>query len=163
MVDHSNSEQLDRSIMFNQLNLFSIMAKQTNISDIYGDIQTLPQAMDCIQRLRTKQFYLIWEDWDWFVVLQCLQDHHLFKSNPKRPPIKAFVQWLNDNGVPQLRTHFNPYQLSLASRQLRDERFPWSNTACSPSILRRWRVLYKQLSNMLQPLQTDYHSTQNFV
>ena len=50
--------------MFNQLNLFSIMAKQTNISDIYGDIQTLPQAMDCIQRLRTKQFYLIWEDWD---------------------------------------------------------------------------------------------------
>ena len=107
--------------------------------------------------------FLIWEDWDWFVVLQCLQDHHLFKSNPKRPPIKAFVQWLNDNGVPQLRTHFNPYQLSLASRQLRDERFPWSKTACNPSILRRWRVLYKQLSNMLQPMQTDYHSTQNFV
>lgn len=107
--------------------------------------------------------FLVTEDWDWFVVLQCLQDHHLFKSNPKRPPIKAFVQWLNDNGVPQLRTHFNPYQLSLASRQLRDERFPWSNTACNPSILRRWRILYKQLSNMLQPLQTNYHSTQNFV
>lgn len=107
--------------------------------------------------------FLVTEDWDWFVVLQCLQDHHLFKSNPKRPPIKAFVQWLNDNGVPQLRTHFNPYQLSLASRQLRDDRFPWSNTACNPSILRRWRVLYNQFSNMLQPLQPDYHSTQNFV
>lgn len=107
--------------------------------------------------------FLVTEDWDWFVVLQCLQDHHLFKSNPKRPPIKAFVQWLNDNGVPQLRTHFNPYQLSLASRQLRDDRFPWSNTACNTSILRRWRVLYNQLSNMLQPLQPNYHSTQNFV
>ena len=107
--------------------------------------------------------FLVTEDWDWFVVLQCLQDHHLFKSNPKRPPIKAFVQWLNDNGVPQLRTHFNPYQLSLASRQLRDERFPWSNTACCTSTLRRWRVLYNQLSKMLQQLQSGNQSTQNFV
>ena len=139
------------------------MAKQTNVSDIYGDIQTLPQAMDCIQRLRTKQFYLIWEDWDWFIVLQCLQDHRLFKSNPKRPPIKAFVQWLNDNSVPQLRTHFDPYQFSLVSRKLCGKRYPWNDADWNPSILRRWRVLYVQLSKILSHLPPAGQSTQNFV
>lgn len=107
--------------------------------------------------------FLVTEDWDWFVVLQCLQDHHFFKSNPKRPPIKAFVQWLNDNGVPQLRTHFDPYQLSIVSRRLHDERFPWNDADWNPSILRRWRVLYVQLSKILSHLPPAGQSTQNFV
>ncbi len=129
-----------------------------------SELTPLARVLTRIQICYTPDsIFLITEDWDWFVVLQCLQDHHLFKSNPKRPPIKAFVQWLNDNGVPQLRTHFNPYQLSLVSRQLHDARYPWNGTAWDASILRRWRVLYNQLSNMLQPLQPDYHSTQNFV
>ena len=48
--------------------------------------------------------FLVTEDWDWLVIMQCLQDHGLFKLNPKRPPLKAFEEWVRENKVPQLLT-----------------------------------------------------------
>ena len=95
------------------------------------------------------RFWLIWEDWDWLVVLQCLQDHNLFLSHPKRPPLGAFVKWLHQHNIPELRTRFSVYQMSLASRQLGITRYPWTGCQWHPGILRRWRSLYRHLDRLL--------------
>ena len=92
---------------------------------------------------------LLWEDWDWLVVMQCLQDHGLFKNNPKRPPLKAFVEWIEELQVPQIASTCCAKEMSLASRELRGARYPWNGESWEPYVLVRWRMLYKTLDEML--------------
>ena len=93
--------------------------------------------------------FLITEDWDWLVVLQCLQDHGLFKSNPKRLPLSAFEAWMQENNVPQFIAKCSVQEMSLASRELKGERYPWSETHWEQDVLVRWRYLYQILDEKL--------------
>lgn len=114
--------------------------------------EVLVAILTCIQCQHSKSYILMTEHWDWFVVLQCLQDHGLFKSNPKRPPLGAFVLWLQEHHIPQYKAHASVYEMSLASRRLRSARYPWTGVAWEACVLARWRVLYKQLDKMLHEM-----------
>lgn len=94
--------------------------------------------------------HLVYEDWDWLVVMQWLQDNGLLKSNPKRPPLKAFEQWLRENTVPQLHTHYSAYELSLAVRRIGGAHYPWKEVKVDLGMIRRWRVLYRYLTKLMQ-------------
>ena len=131
----------------------------------FPDTSAMPQLNLALTRIQLcyipDSTFLMVEDWDWLVVLQCLQDHNQFKSHPQRPPLSDFETWLNDNHIPQLLAHCSVYQMSKASRKLCGDRYPWSNTKWNPRTLVRWRVLYRHLERLLKQL-TD-QSTQNFV
>jgi len=114
-----------------------------------GKTETLTEVLERIQRMHTEWYTLISEDWDWLVVLQCMQDHGLFKSNPKRPPLGAFVLWLRENKVPQYLAKCSMREMSLANTGIRNARYPWANVMWEPAMLRRWRLLYRHLDKML--------------
>ena len=115
---------------------------------------TVLEVLEVIQRMYIPDYnFLICEDWDWLVVLQCMQAHGLYKSNPKRPPLKDFVEWLRSNSVPQYLAHYSVYEMSLASRNIRGARFPWAGVMWEPHVLKRWRHLYRKLDKMLTDLE----------
>ena len=115
--------------------------------------ETLRGILESVQRMRREEngltIFLVWDEKDWLVIMQCLQDHGLFKSNPKRPPLKAFEEWVRENQVPQLLTFCDAEEMSLASENLNGARYPWKGVTWKPSILVRWRALYRILSNKL--------------
>ena len=130
--------------------------KNQNNTATSGNLETLDQVLERIQRMYIpERFILVWEDWDWIVVLQCMQDHGLFKSNPKRPPLGAFIHWLEKHNIPQYRTHASVYEMSLANRSIRNARYPWADVVWEPHVLRRWRILYRHLSKMLLEISCD--------
>lgn len=96
--------------------------------------------------------FLVSDDADWLVIMQCLQDHGLFASGKKRPPLKAFVKWVQENQIAQLLTICDDYYLSMASRKLHGARYPWDNVEWNPHVLVRWRKLYKILDQKLTEL-----------
>lgn len=118
-----------------------------------GKIETVIDVLTRIQHMRTKSYILVWEDRDWLVVLHCMQDHHLFKENPKRPPFTAFEQWLEQNKVPQLLAHCSERNLRYVNKKIRGVRYPWKDIAWEPHVLKRWRVLYRTLDKMFIELQ----------
>lgn len=94
--------------------------------------------------------WLMYEDWDWLAVMQWLQDNGLLKNNPKRPPLKAFEQWLCENNVPQLHTHYSAYKMSLAHRCIEGARYPWKNvTKHDTGLVWRWRYLYDEMTQLM--------------
>ena len=129
------------------------MTKQ-NSTALSGNSETLDHVLERIQHMYIPERYiLVWEDWDWLVVLQCMQDHHLFKENPKRPPFAAFEQWLEQNKVPQLLAHCSERNLRYVNKKIRGARYPWKDVAWEPHVLKRWRVLYRTLDKMFIELQ----------
>ena len=130
------------------------MTATSNQSALSGNPETLDHVLERIQRMYIpERFILVWEDWDWIVVLQCMQDHGLFKSNPKRPPFMAFEQWLERNNVPQLLAHCSERNLRYVNKKIRGARYPWKDVAWEPHVLKRWRVLYRTLDKMFTELQ----------
>jgi len=126
------------------------MTTTQNITARSGKIETLNQVLVRIQRMHIpSRNFLMCEDWDWLVVLQCLQDHNLFKSNPKRPPLTAFVVWLRNRNIPQYYAKCSMREMSLANTGIRNARYPWTDVTWEPSVLRRWRWLYQELDKML--------------
>ncbi len=115
--------------------------------------QFLVAILTRTQRMCAGFYTLMTEHWDWLVVLQCMQDHHLFKENPKRPPFTAFEQWLEQNKVPQLLAHCSERNLRYVNKKIRGARYPWKDVAWEPHVLKRWRVLYRTLDKMLIELQ----------
>ena len=107
------------------------------------------EMLTCIQRWTYKWYRLICEHYDWLVVMQCMQDHGLFKSNQKRPPLAEFVRWLESHQVPCVLTQYSTYHLSMAQRAIRDARYPWTEVMWEPNIVKRWRVLYQFLDAIL--------------
>ena len=117
---------------------------------------TVLEVLEVIQRMYIPDYnFLMCEDWDWLIVLQCMQAHGLFKSNPKRPPLKDFVEWLRSNNVPQYLAQYSVYEMSLASRHIREVRFPWAGVMWEPYVLKRWRHLYRQLDRMFTNLEEN--------
>ena len=125
-----------------------------------GKTETLTEVLERIQRMRVKRAILnnacplIIEDWDWLVVLQCLQDHNLFKSNPKRMPFLSFEVWMHENNIPMHHTKCTMRSMSRANNHIGGARYPWAGVQWEPHILARWRGLYRQLDKMLHTLST---------
>ena len=93
------------------------------------------------------------EDRDWLVVLQCMQDHHLFKSNPKRPPLSAFRQWLEKEGIEQYFAQCIVREMSDANKLINGARYPWDDVHMEPGVLKRWRGLYRALDRRLSLIE----------
>ncbi len=130
------------------------MTATSNQSATSGNPETLDHVLERIQRMYIpERFILVWENWDWLVVLQCMQDHHLFKANPKRPPFTAFEQWLEQNKVPQLLAYCSERNLRYVNKKIRGARYPWKDVTWEPHVLKRWRVLYRTLDKMFIELQ----------
>jgi hypothetical protein len=110
-----------------------------------------------MQCLHTKFYTLMSGHEDWLVVLQCMQDHGFFKSNPSRPPFAAFEQWLRDHNVPQRLAHCSVRNLTYVNKKIRGARYPWTDVAWEPGVLKRWRVTYDTLAKMLKELKDTSH------
>ena len=117
--------------------------------------QILVAILSRIQRMHVGLYTLMSEHWDWLVVLQCMQDYNLFKSNPKRPPLAAFDQWLHEHDVPQLLAHCSVREMSYANTGIRGARYPWADVHWEPHVLDRWRVLYRTLGKLLSEMQAE--------
>ena len=151
----SNADQTARSGKTETLNEVLIRLGYLKPETPATQEQVLVAILTRIQRMHTEWYTLMTEHWDWLVVLQCMQDHGFFKSNPARPPFAAFDQWLHEHNVPQLLAHCSVYEMSLASRNLRNARYPWAGVTWEPYVLDRWRVLYRTLSKQLAEIPTD--------
>ena len=92
---------------------------------------------------------LMSEHWDWYVVLECLQDNGLFVQNAQRMPLTAFENWLTEHHIPQYLAKASASEMSLACRALRGARYPWSEAMWYPAVLRRWRLIYHELNKAL--------------
>lgn len=116
--------------------------------------EILRAVLTRIQRMHVPDRYILMsEHWDWLVVLHCLQDHNLFRSNPKRPPLSAFAAWVKQNNIPQLLAHCSMREMSLANTGIRGARYPWAGVAWEPYVLNRWRILYRTLDKLLTELE----------
>ena len=115
--------------------------------------EQLVAILTCLQDKQIEPYTLMTEHWDWLVVLQCMQDHGFFKSNPKRPPFAAFEQWLRHHNVPQIRAHCSVRNLTYINNKIAGARYPWTEVKWEPHILKRWRVTYATLATMLKQLQ----------
>lgn len=126
-----------------------------------GKEETLREVLERIQSMRVKRESvslpcpLMQEKWDWLVVLQCMQDHNLFKSNPHRPPFKEFAAWLKENDMPQWRACMDVRSVSYAYTKIQGTRYPWDGVIWQVPVLKRWRMLYKQLSICLDSLSDN--------
>ena len=116
--------------------------------------ESLEQVLNRIQRMLVSDgyhhYFLMGDDWDWLVVLQCLQDNGHFKSHPRRPPFAEFVRWLTEHHVPHYYAHYNARKLSNAYKKIGGAVHPWTNVDLSPHMLLRWRDLYFNLDKMLK-------------
>ena len=114
-----------------------------------GKTESLEQLLERVQRIYIPDYdFLICEDWDWLVVLQWMQDHGLYKSNPQRPPLGAFVRWVHEHHIPLYLTRCSMREMSKANTGIRNARYPWTGVAWEPYVLTRWRLLYRQLEKM---------------
>ena len=91
--------------------------------------------------------FLVTEDWDWLVIMECLQDHGIFKVNPKRMPFRAFEDWMQC--MPQYLSECRAEKLKRANNIVEGARYPWKDVNWYPCVLRRWRTLYQILDKML--------------
>ena len=94
--------------------------------------------------------FLVTEDWDWLVIMECLQDHGIFKVNPERMPFRAFEDWMQC--MPQYLSECNARKMGHAYNLLSGARYPWKDVDWYPCVLRRWRALYQILDRMLSDL-----------
>ena len=117
-------------------------------------IEALRSVLSRVQRMYIEKdglkIFLLWADEDWLVVMQCLQDHGLFKTTPQRPPLKAFERWVQEMAIPLYESECLADEMTLANAPLRGERYPWKSNAWKPFVLVRWRKLYKVLSKLLE-------------
>ena len=115
--------------------------------------QILAAILTRIQAMYVGDIVLMSSNEDWLIVLQCLQDHGFFKSNPKRPPFAAFIQWLEQNNIPQFIAQCSVRNLTYVNNKIAGARHPWKDVTWEPYILKRWRILYFNLAHMLKQLQ----------
>ena len=128
---------------------------------VSNDTETREQVLRVLNRMQRRainikpwlgfdaRIWLVCEDWDWLAVMQWLQDNGLVKQNPVRPPLKAFAEWLRENSVPQQHAHYSAYELSLAYRRIGGARYPWTEVKHDLGMIRRWRILYNDLTKLL--------------
>lgn len=105
--------------------------------------ELLVELLHCTQRLQVNLYGFMVEPWDWLVALQWMQDNSKFKSNPKRPPFAAFNLWLKSNNVQQPHEQCSVRNLTYVNNKIAGARYPWTEVAWEPNVLRRWRVMYR--------------------
>ena len=113
--------------------------------------KNVKEALELVQLLLStrSQRVLMIEHWDWLVVLQCLQDHHLFTIHPQQPPLTEFVNWLHTNHVQQRMAQASVRTMSYANNQIRGARYPWDEVKWNRHVIERWKELYKTLDSIL--------------
>ena len=109
-----------------------------------------------VQRMRKvvqqdMKVFLVSEDWDWLVIMQCMQDHGLVAQNTVRPPFSAFETWMDC--MPQYLSACNARKMGYAYNMLSGARYPWKEVDWYPYVLRRWRSLYRILDKMLTEME----------
>lgn len=116
--------------------------------------EKLAIALEHIQILLTKNdYFLMCEDWDWLVVLQCLQDHGLFQKNPKRMPLTAFIKKLEELNIPVYGVPYDMRSMSYANTKINNMRYPWDGCKTMPDyIIARWQRLYRLLQYIMTEL-----------
>ena len=119
--------------------------------------EQLCEVLERVQRMRKIvktdiKVFLVTEDWDWLVIMQCMQDHGLFKVNPERMPYTDFETWMSR--MPQYLSECSAIKLARAGRTLHYARYPWKGVEWNPHVLVRWRALYQILSRLLDELNT---------
>lgn len=116
--------------------------------------EKLAIALEHIQIVLTKNdYFLLWEDWDWLVVLQCLQDHGLFQKNHKRMPLSAFVKKLEELNIRVYVAHYSMRSMSYANAKINNMRYPWDGCKTMPDyIIARWQRLYRLLQYIMTKL-----------
>lgn len=140
--------------------MLDFMTTKQNETARSGKTETLEQVLERIQRMYIPNYtVLMGEDWDWLVVLQCMQDHGLFKTNPQRPPLSAFVRWMHAHGVKEELAHCSMRKMSYANNMINGARYPWTDVTWEPYVLQRWRILYDKLSHLLYEMEA--HTTTN--
>lgn len=139
------------------------MKQDQNETARSGKTESLTEVLTRIQGMHTEYYTLMSEHWDWLVVLQCLQDHNLFKHNPKRPPFAAFEQWLRKQNIPQYIAHCSVRNLTYANNKIAGARYPWTNVAWEPHVLKRWRITYATLAQMLTQFQDTNQCSEKAV
>ena len=117
--------------------------------------EQLRDVLHHLQRMRkivkeNIKVFLVTEDWDWLVIMQCMPDHGLVKSNTERPPFTAFETWMSR--MPQYLSECNARKMGHAYNVLSGARYPWKNVDWYPCILQRWRALYQILDRMLSEI-----------
>ena len=119
--------------------------------------EALREVLVWLQRMRKVvktdiKVFLVTEDWDWLVIMECLQDHGMFKVNPERMPYAEFETWMQQ--MPQYLSECSAIKLARAGRTLHNARYPWKGVDWNPHVLVRWRALYQILSRLLDELNT---------
>jgi hypothetical protein len=110
--------------------------------------EILVALLSSVQRTRVGNYEFMCESWDWLVALQWMQDHGMFKSNPKRPPFAAFKNWLHDNKVQQLKEQCSTRSLTHVNTKIAGARYPWESLLWEPNVLPRWRVMYRLMNRI---------------
>ena len=125
----------------------------TNETARSGKTETITEVLTRIQLRRVPdRYWLVCEEWDWLAIMQCLQDNGWFKTNPRRPPFAAFERWLQDMNIPVIGAPYSAYEMSLAYRRIEGAHYPWTEVTVDPGMIRRWRILYKDLAQLLSCL-----------
>ena len=128
--------------------------KRVEVSD-----EQLREVLRHLQRMRKIvrgdiKAFLVAEDWDWLVIMECLQDHGMFVSYPDRMPFKAFETWMQQ--MPQYLSECHARNMGrVYNNILSGARYPWKDVQWYPWVLRRWRALYQILDRMLTELENS--------
>ena len=93
--------------------------------------------------------------------LQWMQDNSKFKSNPKRPPFAAFNLWLKSNNVQQPHEQCSVRNLTYVNNKIAGARYPWTEVAWEPNVLRRWRVMYRLMGMIWNALSEHDDMSRN--
>ena len=110
--------------------------------------QKLVALLTSVQRISVNLYGFMDESWDWLVALQWMQDHGMFKNNPKRPSFAAFKNWLHENNVPQRKEKCSLRSLTHVNQKIAGARFPWKGVMWEPNVLPRWRVMYRLMDRI---------------
>lgn len=120
--------------------------------------ESITEVLTRIQRMHAPAsdpyylYLLVEHDWDWLVVLQCMQDNGLFKSNPERPPFAEFARWMEEQHVPCFIARCKARKMSDANKLINGARYPWNDVDWNPHVLNRWRDLYYNLDKLLKAI-----------
>ena len=130
--------------------------KKNSASDAGITDEQLREVLHHLQRMRKIvkediKVFLVTEDWDWLVIMECLQDHGMFKSCPERMPFTDFETWMQQ--MPQYLSECHARNMGRVYNKLSGARYPWKGVEWYPCVLRRWRALYQILDKMLSELE----------
>ena len=155
MSGHSHTELAQNFVEMKKAK--SVSLKCECVTRVEVSDEQLRDVLHHLQRMRKIvkediKVFLVTEDWDWLVIMECLQDHGMFKVNPERMPYAEFETWMQQ--MPQYLSECSAIKLARAGRTLHYARYPWNDVDWNPHVLVRWRALYRILSRQLEELNT---------